>query len=281
MTAYGRANLTTSSGDWIVEIHSVNRKALEVQISLPPNLLFLDLEIRKLIAPYIVRGQVTIRINLTNASTQSSLQPLLQLKKYWSDIAVGLGYDPNKEIGFNFLINQLGTQTFQVDEAMILGDLNQAIKAALKPFEKMKIAEGKALLKDLEARTEIIGRAVKEIEQLYPHLKSRFEDRLVEKLKTFQDQTPDDRLLREIALFAEKIDVTEEITRLYSHAEQFQEKLISDDLGMGRTLDFLTQEMGREINTLMAKSGGTEISKKALLIKAEIDKMREQVQNIE
>lgn len=279
MTAYGRAARQSASGQWLAEIHSVNRKMLDINLSLPHELLSLDLDVRKWIGEEVQRGQVTVRIQLASDRHDAVLSSLKELKKKWSAIAKELGYSPEKAIDFAFLTDRLTIVPLPIDQPRVKEDLKKVLQMALEEFIGMRKAEGAALESDLKKRLRLIRQGLKQIEKRAPQAALNYEKKLKEKIKEFVD---DDRLMREVILFAEKCDVSEEITRLYSHLKQFDGLIASREKNcVGRTLDFLTQEMGREINTLLAKTADSEICRIAVTLKSEIEKIREQVQNVE
>lgn len=275
MTAYGRVMRKTAAGKCTIEIHAVNRKMLDIVVHLPREFLFLDLDLRKWIQEEVQRGQVTVRVSFEAAHIEFLLPTLKNLKAKWEGLAKGLGYT-SSVVEFPFLIEQL--ERLPLEASPLKAELKQAVKEALKAFIAMRCKEGEALSKDLKQRMITIERTLKKIEKIAPSVSERYRKKLHEKISQVAD---DERLMREVVIFAEKVDITEEITRLYSHIGQFRELLEEKEKSVGRTLDFLTQEMGREINTLSAKAAESDMFKMALLIKSEIEKMREQVQNIE
>ena len=291
MTAFGRAATTTPTGRWVVEVHSVNRKMLDLSIYLPKNLLFLDVELRKWLAPLVHRGQVTIRVVLQldeamGTLSDAHLKKLSRLKAEWEKIAEGLGFDPKEAINFAFLARQLEThptQDFLHDEERIAKELREVFATAVKEWNAMKEREGNALLQDLLLRLEMLERALQKIEAKAPDAPLRYRQKLTEKIAEISSLSGDieDRVLREVALYAEKLDVTEELVRLKSHLEQFRKALSSEEKSIGRTLDFLTQEIHREIMTISSKSADGEVISLTLAMKGELEKIKEQVQNIE
>ena len=168
-----------------------------------------------------------------------------------------------------------------MDEKALKADLQKVWSTACKNWAVMRLKEGKALAYDIEKRMEQIGKELQKILKWQPMLQERYRKKLQERMKDIKVEIEEERLLREAALLADKADITEEITRLDSHLDQMSEYLRSKEKSVGRTLDFLAQEMGREIGTLMAKAGDNDISKVAIVIKSEVEKIREQVQNIE
>lgn len=290
MTGFGRSHSDAPFGKLVIEIQSVNRKFLEIAISLPRELNRFDIEIRKWVQEYISRGQVSIRISLTpNDAMLQHLLPnaalLKRMKKAWIQLANEVGVDP-QEIDLSFLLERLPAvsstdlDAAEEDQRKALKDcLEKALHAAVE----MKKIEGKALAKDIGKRIDELDRIVHHIEKLSPNavekLRQKLRERMEEILKPGSDL--DEKLLREIAFFAEKIDIAEEITRSYSHMAQFREIIQSKDGQVGRKLEFLVQEMGREINTIGSKSADAEISRLIVDAKSELEKIREQIQNIE
>ncbi len=276
MTAYGRSQIETARGRWVVEVHSVNRKMLDIGVQMPRELLVFDLDVRKKIHERVQRGQVTVRIHLQSDDEEAPFEALRSLKKRWEGLAQKLGFE-KKAVTFEFLAGRFEAAAAPKDEKGFKSDLEKALSLALDAFIAMREKEGAALLKDFKARIASIRKDLQKIEEKAPLLAKKYEEKLKEKLKDFSDE----RLMREVILYAEKADISEEVTRLHSHLEQFEALFAAKEPSIGRTLDFLTQEMGREINTLGAKAGDSGISKLAIGIKSEIEKIREQVQNIE
>lgn len=275
MTGFGRA----ASGALTVEIQSVNRKFLEVSVSLPREFSSFEQQIRKLIAEKISRGQVFVRIFITEEKFSLPNTKLLkELKKHWQTIAKEVGTDP-KEITLAFLLQNLSSkpEISKKEE----GALEKVIESALEELLKMKKVEGKALAKDLSDKLQLLSKLLEKIEKHAPDATTRMRQRLSEKLSEIFQGGPEveERLLREVAVFAEKVDIAEEITRLQSHFSQFKETLKGE--GVGRKMDFLIQEIGREINTIGSKSMESAITRLVVEMKSELEKMREQVQNLE
>jgi uncharacterized protein (TIGR00255 family) len=291
MTAYGRITRPSSIGRWLVEIHSVNRKTLDFTVHLPKDFLQFDIEIRKWLSQAIKRGQVTVKINLccegmSTEFLQMKMNHLKSFKNCLEKAAMELGYS-SQEITFPFLFEQLQSLSNGVDiqekEDTIRKELQASIEEALKPFLKMRECEGKALALELEKHLQILQNYLQDIEKRAGKAEDKYRKKILDRLQEFKLMTKEDqeRVLREVVLYAEKIDISEEIARLKSHIQQFLSLLISEESSVGRTMDFLIQEMGREINTLAAKSDDADISFAALKIKSEIEKIREQAQNIE
>ncbi len=291
MTAYGRFSQQTPFGRLVVEIHSVNRKMLDLSIYLPKDFLRFEVEIRKWLMTQLERGQVTVRMTLQHDGVgeriyEDTLKQLQTIKAGWDQIASELGLDPKKEIDLKFLVDQM--QAFspieqENDDTAVREALKDAVCGALKELMRMKELEGKVLADDMQGRLSLIQNTLKAIEAKKEGPLLRYQQKIRERLQEVGPLTSEveDRVHREIALLAEKADVTEEIVRANSHIQQFHMHLKTAEKAIGRTLDFLVQEMNREANTLAAKSMEAEISLAVVNIKSELEKIREQVQNIE
>ncbi len=291
MTGFGRAVFDAPFGRLIAEIQSVNRKYLEVFVSLPKEFGRFEHEVRKWVGEALSRGQVSVRIFLIpTAAAIEKLLPdaefLRELKKGWERLALELRMDP-KEITLSFLMQYLPSQQkveLARDEDMPA--LHRCVDEALLGMLKMKRAEGKSLAADIEKRLKELAQRVDAIEELSPDAAKKMRQKLFEKMEEVLQQVgkgteTEERLLREVAIFAERVDISEEITRFRSHLEQFHELLASKAGATGRKMDFLIQEMGREVNTIGSKSSDSKISHLVVDMKSELEKMREQIQNIE
>jgi len=289
MTAYGRSRIVTEIGVFSLEVHSVNRKNLDINIYLPKELLFLDIDMRRLIANEVKRGAVSLRItketDFQSASFFPKLEVLQEWKAQWENLAGNLDLDPHKEISLAFLIEQWGKQsiTFIPNEEIVKENMQKGLQEALSDFLKMKQTEGEALRKDIVMRLDHIQKAMLVLENQVNKPQEKYRKRLLQKLQELGQVTSDveERLYREVVIFAEKIDITEEVVRCTAHLMQFRKSLCRNTESIGKTLDFLLQEMQREVNTMNAKMIDIEAIQKALFIKGELEKIREQVQNLE
>lgn len=286
MTAFGRAVVETSLGQWVVEIHSVNRKMLDISVFIPSEFLRFDVEIRKWISESISRGQVNVKVKPPSQnSSKTSVEALKGLKGFWDQAALDLGFDPARAISLDFLVDQLRLNPvtlFSEEESQSRDAIKRGVEIALKELQQMKETEGLALFKDLCQRLKFIRETLTLLSSRAPQASIRGREKLEEKLKELPLDKGDieARVLQEVIVLAEKTDVTEELIRLGSHLEQFENQLNSRE-SIGRSLDFLIQEMNREINTVASKAADLEVTKYALSIKTELEKIREQVQNIE
>lgn len=286
MTGFGRSVRKSSFGRIIVEIQSVNRKHLELLVSLPKELSLYEMEIRKAVSEKIGRGQVSLRVYLSAEEFSGLVLPdvelLKQIKKAWTGIARECGCD-EKGIDLPFLLQNLpqnGSPEWREEQ---LQAIKESVQEALQAALEMKGHEGKALERDMVERLRQIRECVRQIETLSPgqvvKQRAKLAERMAEALQPGSDL--DERLLREIAFFAEKVDIAEELTRLRSHLEQFGSILSSKEKSVGRKLEFVVQEMGREINTIGSKSLDAMISRHVVEAKSELEKIREQIQNVE
>lgn len=287
MTAYGRASKDTPLGRFVVEIHSVNRKFLDLNLSLPKDLLCFDIEIRKWLSEVLQRGQITVRITLQQEEFVGapSIPFLKKAKESWEKAAAEVGFAP-KEITLSFLLQQTPTfysSDLKKEDDLVRKALKEGIDTALDELMAMKEKEAKVLVKDIKVHLGTIEECKDKIAKSAPESTENYRQKLLERMQEVLGPSVDseERLLREMVIYAERIDCTEEITRLNSHVAQFYSLLKSDEKSVGRTLDFLTQEMNREINTLGAKCVGVEASKLVVAMKSALDKVREQIQNIE
>lgn len=291
MTAYSRASVNSPLGRFVIEIHSVNRRMLDMSLYLPKDLLRFDIEIRKWLSHYLERGQITLRLILQSEGVSPKLfsnysLQLKALKEGWEDLARQLGYDPQKTVDLHFLVSQLQMippSEAKEDEETLKASLKDGVDLALQELMQMKEAEGKTLAQDIQKRLKIIEETIAAVELKKELPLVHYRKKLMDRMKEIGHLhgEAEERIVREVAILAEKMDVTEELVRLHTHIEHFRQYLLSHEKAVGKTLDFLTQEMHREINTLGSKSADSEISLHVVKIKSELDKIREQVQNIE
>ncbi|NGX39382.1 MAG: hypothetical protein KR126chlam1_00709 [Chlamydiae bacterium] len=286
MTAYSRVVSEEKRGlSWVVEIHSVNRRHLDLHIHLPKEFMCFDVDLRKEISKSLFRGNVTVKVFLRKEQKGSvSLSLLKSLKKEWEKIASDLGYS-KESINLPFLLKELEQSSFDalgVGEKTIRAELKRTMEKALELLIQMKTKEGKALSIDLTKRLKSISAHLNKIEKLAGASVVKKKKKLLEVLASvLEESTEDERVLREVAIFAEKVDTSEELTRLHSHIVQMAALLEKAGQSKGKSLDFLTQEMLRETNTIASKAADLKITQLSLQIKGELEKIKEQVQNIE
>ena len=290
MTGYGRAESTVEGRKYVVEIRSLNHRYLEISLRLPGLLAPLESELRKSIAERISRGriEVTVRIcddecpeegsrfKLNVPLVRNYYQLLSQMK---DELRLNDEITLNTMISFKDIFIPADAVEGQAD---VTEGALKAVDEAVTVLLEMKRKEGGGLYADMAARIDTIKDLLLRIDARSPAVTVEYRERLGSRLKELlADSAIDEiRLEHEIAIIAEKSDITEEIVRLNSHIEQFADMLMSDD-AVGRKVDFLIQEMNREVNTIGAKSNDREIARSVIEIKSELAKLREQVQNIE
>lgn len=291
MTAYGRACRISSIGHFVVEIQSVNRKHLEVNTLLPKELLRFDADVKKWIAAQVGRGQVNVKLSVKfDQESPLVVNPNLalakQIKAAWDAIALELHLPPERGFTLSMLSAESGLLLYDEDvkdEELYRKALHEVISDALKQLMIMKLREGAALHEDISGRFEKTIPIIKNIALKAPGATERFRQRLLERLNEVMSGNieHEERLLREVCVYAEKIDIAEEITRFDSHLKQVAILLKSDEVAIGKTLEFLVQELNREINTISSKSSDMDVSRWAVEIKSELERIREQIQNVE
>jgi uncharacterized protein (TIGR00255 family) len=290
MTGYGCGECAQDGFKVTVELSSVNRKQSEISVNLPRDLEPLEAQIRDQINRAVSRGRITVRVALHLAEDRLANQPRLNTalaRAYVRDfqkLAKELHLDG--PVTLDLLLRAPGV--LQTDED--LGDaedfwpaVHSALGKAVDALVAMRKREGAHLAKDLRHRMQLIETAVGRIERQAPKVQKRYRKNLLQRIESAGldlREIEDERLLKEVVLFADRSDISEELTRLKSHFKQFQECIKSKD-PVGRTLDFLSQEMNREINTIGAKANDSLISREVVIVKAELEKFREQVQNVE
>ncbi len=288
MTGYGRGQSVHDGAKFSVELNSVNRKQSDVVVNLPRELAELEPRVRDAINAEITRGRLTVVIAFhAGASTPQNLALDRQLARTYYDAMLAL----QKEIGASGEISietvlrapgVLKAPEEQVSPDTAWQHVESALRDALADLLKMREREGRHLAADLRKRLKTVREAVKKVRKIQPDVVKRYREQLRERITRAGIDLPteDERLLKEIAIFADKSDVTEELTRLASHFDQFEHHLSKNE-PVGRTLEFMCQEIGREFNTLGAKANDVEISQLVVTCKAEMEKIREQIQNIE
>ncbi|MEG1862649.1 MAG: YicC/YloC family endoribonuclease [Oscillospiraceae bacterium] len=288
MTGYGKGNLILNGKDITVEVKSVNHRYFEYSSRMSRFFTFLDDKIKKETQSIISRGKVEVSLMIRSvAQSETEIQPDLLLAQSYYDalrsIDKSLGIYSNVDAVSIARFEGVLTQVKNEDDAQGLWlDVNRVLHLALDEFVAMRKVEGEKLHADILSRLDFIEQTVKTIESVSPLRTEKYRERLYTKLQSILQDTQIDqsRILSEAAIFADKSAVDEETTRLFSHIEQYR-TILSDNVSQGRKLDFLTQELNREANTIGSKSNDLDITRMVVEIKAEIEKIREQIQNIE
>jgi uncharacterized protein (TIGR00255 family) len=286
MTGYGSGR----AGQFTVEAQSVNRRQSEVVINLPRELSALEPAMREAVQARIARGRVVVNVSCQSggASGQGRAPTLdaAAAKAYYQAMrALQEELGLNGQIGIETVLRAPGVLKSGEevpDIASAQAPALEALDAALGELLAMRAKEGARLGEDLAARLESLRTHVAGIRRRQPEAIAQYRENLNERLRRAGLDLPidEERLAREIVLFADRCDISEEVTRLESHLDQFAD-LLKKDEPVGRTLDFLSQELARELNTLGAKGNDLALSQLSVASKTELDKIREQVQNIE
>ena len=288
MTGFGRCEIVTAEYKISVEIKAVNHRYLDLSIKLPKKFNYFEAGIRNLLKTYIQRGKVDVFINYEDYTEEkmclkynSSLAAeymncFKQMEEQFgikNDITVsGLAHMPEV-----LVMDQVAE-----DENKIWQELSEAVEEAAKKFVDSRVQEGEKLKTDLLAKLDYMGSLVAFIEERSPVILTEYRQKLEDKVKELLGSTPLDegRIATEVTIYADKICVDEEMVRLHSHIDATRKELEAGG-SVGRKLDFIAQEMNREANTTLSKSSDLEICDKAIALKTEIEKVREQIQNIE
>ena len=287
MTGYGRGETDHDGTKFTVELNSVNRKQSDVVVNLPRDLVELEPRIRQTINENISRGRTNATVSLHSGENGARKPTLPATGMPRPEAMRSLQKELNApgEITIATILQAPGVMRFP-EEALNPEDtwpaVERALRAALADLIKMREREGKHLAKDLIRRLKAIRKKLKEVRALHPEVVKRYRATLLDRIQKagLPLANEDERVLKEITFFADRADVSEELTRLESHLAQFAHHLRSKE-PVGRTLEFITQEIFRELNTLGAKANDAAISQRVIGCKAELEKIREQVQNLE
>ena len=288
MTGFGRAEVADASRKFTVEIKSVNHRYLDVNIKLPKSLNFFESAIRSLLKEYIERGKVDVFISYEdyteeNYSLKYNAGLAEQYMTYLKEMAEQFGIENDVRVStLSHYPDVFVMEEQDIDEEELWKELQRALKGACEMFVQTRITEGEHLRDDLIAKLDGMLKLVDFITERSPQIIAEYRQRLEERVKELLGDTTVDegRLLTEVTIFADKVCVDEELVRLRSHIETTKNTLTAGG-SIGRKLDFLAQEMNREANTILSKSNDLEISNCAIELKTEIEKVREQIQNIE
>lgn len=289
MTGYGSATAMTAAGRFAVEIRSVNHRFSEIVVRLPRDLAALEEPVRAVVQARVLRGRVEINIMREDRGARSrSIRPDTDAAVAYAQAlkelagALGVPGDINLALvaGFPDVIR---VEEAREDTEQLWPQLAPAVADAVGALAAMRGAEGRRLSDDLAMRLGRIRELTDAITARASAAVAEYAARLASRVKELLGEAPveEQRLAAEIVIHAERSDVTEELTRLRSHAEQFRADLAGSDGAVGRKLEFLLQEMGREANTIGAKANDMEIARAVIAIKGELESLREQVQNIE
>ncbi len=288
MTGFGRGEAAAQGWQITAEVSGVNRKQVDVSLNLPGGLSELDPPLRKLISGFVSRGRINAKINITH--TEAGDGQLVfdeSLATQYIDAAKKIAavseVDPTLSAADLFR----APGVFRVEESGLKPDdvrdaVEEALRSALEKLAEMQQHEGEQLREDLNERLAAIESEIAAVNERSPVVVATYRKNLFNRLSEsgLELDLDDDRVLREIGIFAERCDISEELTRIDSHIGQFR-KYFAEKESVGRSLDFLCQELNREINTIGSKANDAEIAQRIVNSKTELEKIREQVQNVQ
>ena len=287
MTGFSRSEMKNGEMECVIETRSVNNRFLDISVRLPRKLMEIELKIKKKVKEKFSRGSMEINISFNNEKKEVNLTANLEManvyKKILEELRTSLGM--KQEIDLKDLLKFREIIKYEppeenIDELWEMIEKNLAI--ALKKLEETRLLEGTVLLEDILNRIKSILEKVEYIKGQQPMILENYKKKLAERLLKLLEgkKTDEDRLLQEAAILADRSDISEEIVRLESHLKQFV-ILTKGHEAIGRQLEFLNQEMLREANTITSKANDYKVSQSVVKIKAELEKIREQIQNIE
>ena len=288
MTGYGRGESSRGGAKFTVEISTVNRKQAELSLYLPRELDALESRVRDEINSKVSRGRIAARVQFSASSTSGTQVKIdhtlaKQYAREYRALAAELKLE--KHMGLDTILRAPGvlqTTEDSLDVESLWLSLRAAVRMSLRELLAMRAKEGVNLKKDLQKRINTLQKSVKAVAKQAPKTAKRHRDALLDRISQsgLDLKLDDERVLKEVALYADRIDITEELTRLESHFGQFADYAKSKS-PVGRTLDFLSQEMNREVNTIGSKANDPVVSRLVVAMKSELEKFREQVQNVE
>lgn len=288
MTGFGRYEYARGGKKYAVEMKSVNHRYLDLNIKMPKNFNFFEAEIRNLLKKYIQRGKVDLYITYEDASAQGcSIR--------YNSLVAGQYVSAMREMAREFSLNDdltvsklarfpeiFTVEELEPDEKEMSDCIWMTVEEAAKRLVEARQLEGERLKEDLLEKFALLEREVSYVEKRSPEIVELYQKRLEEKVSALLDEVGVDqsRILTEVTIFADKTCVDEEVVRLHSHINSVR-NVLEEGGSIGRKLDFIIQEMNREANTILSKANHLDISHHGIVIKTEIEKIREQIQNIE
>lgn len=288
MTGFGRSEIVNEDRKVVVEIKAVNHRYCDMNIKLPKRLNYFETTIRNFLKEYIQRGKVDVYISYedyskSNVCVKYNREVAAEYVKHLKDMAVEFGIaDDIKNVHIGRMPEVFSLEEQGDNQEMIWEHIKEALEEAANNFVESRIAEGENLKNDLITKLDDMLLIVKYIEDNSPLIIKEYKAKLMEKLGelTSNTQIDEQRIATEVVLFADKVCVDEEVVRLRSHIEGTKQ-ILTEGGSVGRKLDFIAQEMNREANTILSKSNSLAISDMGINLKTEIEKVREQIQNIE
>lgn len=281
MTGFGRATASLGDAAVVVQVNSVNRKSLDLSMRLPEAWSPLESKIGELVREVATRGKVHLQIGTEAAAGDDNkvAATLARLKSVAENH--GVLFSPDSRLLWEIMNDRRAVAEPELDEAVEVAVLDAA-REALRGFAAMRAREGEALLIDFITRLDALKRHVGAIAERAPQVAPTYRDNLLKRLRDagLDLDLEDERVLKEIAFFADRCDIAEELTRLGSHLHQFEHHIRGDG-EIGRKGEFILQEIGREIHTIGSKANDLEISKHVIELKNELERIREQIANVE
>lgn len=288
MTGFGRFELADETKKITVEMKSVNHRYLDMNLKMPKKLSFFEASVRNLLKEYIQRGKVDVFITYedyteNNFSLTYNKEMAALYMKYLNEMSEDFGIENDVRIStLSRYPEVLSLEEQEIDEQELLTELETAVRGACEKFVETRIKEGENLKSDLINKLDGMLEHVRYIEERAPEIINEYKNKIYEKVSEFLADSKIDeaRILAEVTLFSDKVCVDEEIVRLKSHIEHTKQTL-NDGGNVGRKLDFIAQEMNREANTILSKANDLSTSEHAIDLKTDIEKVREQIQNLE
>ena len=289
MTAYGRAEYRLDDTRFVAEIKSLNNRYRDIILRIPKNYQLLEKDLRAIVSSKIKRGRVEVSIQMEGSGSEAPYDLELNVPlvnsylKIFNQLAKQFGLDQEVRTESLFQMKDvILVKPEEVELEKVRPGFLEVLRKAIDSLELMRAKEGEAIEADFEKRLDLLEKYLNEVEERAPNLVEEYRNRLKDNInRMLRDVTVDEgRLVQEVIVFAERSDITEEIVRTRSHLNQFRDYFLADG-PIGRRLDFLIQEINREVNTLSVKASDSFISKIAVEMKAELERLREQVQNLE
>ncbi len=290
MTGFGRATISRDDFDISVDLSSVNKKGFELFVSLPRDWSPMERLVAQTLKKSVARGKISVSIKVEKKKSISGLDLNEdRIKNAYNElvnIGKNLGLDLSREISIDTLlkidekISQTASSAPDWESAWV--NVEKAVEDAAEKLDDMRKTEGATLMLDLQERLDKIDELVAQVEENSKDTVQKYKEQLLQRLanSSLNLDINDERVLKEVCIFADKCDICEEITRLKSHIAQFRDTMLERD-AVGRKMDFICQEMGREINTTASKANSLLLTKLTIELKNELERIREQTQNIE
>lgn len=286
MTGYGRAEKSENGIDITVELKSVNNRNFDFNAKMPRAFICVEDKIRKTVSEYIKRGRIELFVNFsdhreTRASVKADVNRATEYYRAAQDISESLGLTNDCTVAYLMKCPDVIADDFTLDASEFEDMIISTVQAACEKFNEMRKTEGEKLISDMLSRMDTIEDLTEKIAIRAPMVAAEYREKLKARIEEILGDVKyeESRLLSEVAFYTDKVNIDEELTRLKSHISQFRN--IVNTLGSGKKLDFLMQEFNREANTICSKSNDLTVTGYGLSLKNEIEKVREQVQNLE